>query len=141
MNDLDRVMLPRERTISWTDFFYATKSQLSQLLQPYEQILIYKQPDKLLAESYLQEWLEEVNSDDVQESLTKTITSMVGLPTFEERAEQAEQLKILQTPTHARVREAAKRVGEASTAYNEHLHMLLQAQDVHEEATRLRQDA
>ena len=85
--------------------------------------------------SHLQEWLETSFTDTVQEAMKGAMTNIAALETFEERVEQAEQLKALHSLSTTRVSDAARRVGETSEAYNTHLHMLLQAQDIHTEAT------
>ena len=75
--------------------------------------------------------IDEMESD-VRDSMTQTAT----LPTLEEREQMADQLKALHSRTRESLRLVTERVGETSRSCNDHLHILLQVQDLHEGATR-----
>jgi hypothetical protein len=86
-----------------------TKGILDYLVQPYEQLLRYKKMENTLAETGMQTCLDYVvNSDEMGQAFSDILTEAVSQPTFEQRAEMAEQLQVLHTLSLTRIRETTE---------------------------------
>ena len=136
-HELDRVNPQQGNNLSWHRYVEVTRSRLDQMVQPWEELHRCKEYSKLMAMHQLQDCLDYMcNDDEMGRGLTDSLSETANLPTLAQRKCMADHLIDLHARTREGLRMVTAQVGDISKECNDLLHMMLQVQDLHEEATR-----
>jgi hypothetical protein len=118
-------------------YYEVTRNLLDQMVPPWEELLRCTEYSKLMAYHQMQDCLDYMcNDDEMGRGFADSVAETANLPTLAQRQCMADHVNRLHERTREGLRMVTEQVGEISKECNGHLHMLLQVQDLHEEATR-----